>query len=83
MSRGPAPRDLSPYPTTLYEKNPTKCIHALASYYLVGLEAGLRKGLTPKPAFLYTDERDLCITLNFSGTDMSTGMTRVPTSNHL
>jgi len=34
-------------------KNPTKCIHALASYFLVGLEAGLRKGQTPKPAFLY------------------------------
>ena len=45
-------------------KNPTKCIHALASYCLVGLEAGLRKGQTPKPAFSQLTGR-LCLGTSF------------------
>ena len=47
------PANRKPLSHNTLRKNPTKCIHALASYCLVGLEAGLRKGQTPKPAFLY------------------------------
>ena len=77
---GPRPLCKSLHSNTL-RKNPTKCIHALASLLAWRGLRQVEERANSKPA-LYVDGQDLCITCNVSGTDMSTPVRGFPTLYH-